>query len=143
MTGTRGHEESVQFVADQFAAIGLEPGGTDGWFQQVPLITRMLDTPGTIKGPWTGSGLLYRSCLRWGASYCSGQVPRYQKELNRRAFQFHSVKWQKNYGPLGEANYKRHRVAILRKIVHNRVVSSVEMSTFSMRHFGMMRQSPT
>ncbi len=31
MTGSRGYDESAQYVADQFAAIGLEPGGTDGW----------------------------------------------------------------------------------------------------------------
>jgi hypothetical protein len=43
MTGSRGYDESAQYVADQFAAIGLEPGGTDGWLQQVPFITRMTD----------------------------------------------------------------------------------------------------
>ena len=43
MTGTRGYDESAQWVSEQFAALGLEPGGTDGWFQQVPLITRMID----------------------------------------------------------------------------------------------------
>ena len=43
LTGSRGYDESAQYVADQFAAVGLEPGGTDGWLQQVPIITRMLD----------------------------------------------------------------------------------------------------
>lgn len=43
MTGSRGYDEAAQFVADQFTAMGLEPGGTDGWFQQVPFITRMTD----------------------------------------------------------------------------------------------------
>ena len=43
LTGSRGYDESAQYVADQFAAIGLVPGGTDGWLQQVPLITQMID----------------------------------------------------------------------------------------------------
>ncbi len=43
MTGSRGYDESAQYVAHQFAAMGLEPGGTDGWLQQVPLITRRID----------------------------------------------------------------------------------------------------
>ncbi|MCP4300674.1 MAG: M28 family peptidase [Gammaproteobacteria bacterium] len=43
LPGTRGYDESAQYVADQFAAVGLEPGGTDGWFQQVPIITRMIE----------------------------------------------------------------------------------------------------
>lgn len=42
-TGTPGYDDAAHYVADQFAAIGLEPGGTDGWLQQVPLITRVLD----------------------------------------------------------------------------------------------------
>ena len=43
LPGTRGYDESARYVADRFAAVGLEPGGTDGWFQQVPIITRMID----------------------------------------------------------------------------------------------------
>jgi hypothetical protein len=36
--GTAGHEVAARYVADQFAALGLKPGGTDsGWFQQVSL----------------------------------------------------------------------------------------------------------
>ena len=43
MTGSRGYDEAAQYVADRFADMGLEPGGTDGWFQEVPFITRMTD----------------------------------------------------------------------------------------------------
>ncbi len=43
MTATRGYDEAAQYVADRFAALGLEQGGTDGWFQEVPFITRMTD----------------------------------------------------------------------------------------------------
>jgi len=38
MTGEPGYDISAQYVADQFAQIGLEPAGTDGWYQQVPLL---------------------------------------------------------------------------------------------------------
>jgi len=43
MAGSRGYDDAAKYVADQFAAIGLEPGGTDGWMQPIPFITRMLD----------------------------------------------------------------------------------------------------
>jgi Zn-dependent M28 family amino/carboxypeptidase len=43
MTGTNGYDDAAQYVARQFASMGLAPGGTDGWFQQVPLLTRMID----------------------------------------------------------------------------------------------------
>lgn len=35
--GTRGYEAAAQYVAARMAAIGLEPAGDNGWFQQVPL----------------------------------------------------------------------------------------------------------
>lgn len=36
-TGSRGHAIAADYVASQFRAIGLEPGGDKGgWFQQVP-----------------------------------------------------------------------------------------------------------
>src|SRR5689334_7320430 len=34
-TGSRGHEIAANYVAAQFAAYGLQPGGTGGWFQRV------------------------------------------------------------------------------------------------------------
>ncbi len=39
MTGEPGYDASAEYVADQFARMGLLPGGTDGWYQQVPLRT--------------------------------------------------------------------------------------------------------
>lgn len=39
MTGEPGYDISARYVADQFAAMGLEPFGTSGWYQQVPLRT--------------------------------------------------------------------------------------------------------
>ena len=74
MTGTRGYDESAQFVADQFAAIGLEPGGSDGWLQQVPLIMRMIDiensgvtlhkSTGDVDLDWKDDLIIYADKLR-------------------------------------------------------------------------------
>ena len=72
--GTRGYDESAQYVADQFAALGLEPGGTDGWFQQVPIITRMIDiensgvtlhkSTGDVDLEWKKDFIIYADRLR-------------------------------------------------------------------------------
>lgn len=35
--GTRGYDLAAQYVASQFARIGLQPAGADGFFQHVPL----------------------------------------------------------------------------------------------------------
>jgi len=35
--GTRGHEQAARYVAARMENIGLQPGGDDGWYQQVPL----------------------------------------------------------------------------------------------------------
>ena len=36
-TGSKGYEIGAAYVASQFRAIGLEPGGTGGgWYEQVP-----------------------------------------------------------------------------------------------------------
>ncbi len=44
MTGTTAYEKAATYVAEQFAAIGLRPGGDDaGWFQQVPLHANRID----------------------------------------------------------------------------------------------------
>jgi len=36
-TGTPGYDSAARYVADQFAALGLDPAGTKGYLQQVPL----------------------------------------------------------------------------------------------------------
>lgn len=73
-TGTKGHEEAAQYVADQFKAMGLEPGGNDGWYQQVPLITRLIDTEnssvtlhadtGDIDLKWKNDVIIYADKVR-------------------------------------------------------------------------------
>jgi Zn-dependent M28 family amino/carboxypeptidase len=43
MTGAAGYDLAAKYVAGQFAALGLEPGGTEGWNQPVPLQSYVLD----------------------------------------------------------------------------------------------------
>jgi hypothetical protein len=47
MTGTPEYDEAAAYVAERFAEIGLEPGGDDGWFQQVPMLARRIDVDST------------------------------------------------------------------------------------------------
>lgn len=44
LTGEPGYDLAAQYVAEQFEAIGMEPGGDEGWYQQVPFVSYMLDT---------------------------------------------------------------------------------------------------
>lgn len=37
-TGSAGHEDAAQYVAAEFNAAGLKPGGDEGWFQYAPLV---------------------------------------------------------------------------------------------------------
>lgn len=46
--GTEGHDKSADYVATQFEAMGLEPGGSAGWFQPVTLTQYTLDTDSAI-----------------------------------------------------------------------------------------------
>jgi hypothetical protein len=43
LTGTPGYDDAAAYVAQRFEALGLEPGGEDGWYQQVPLQTYQID----------------------------------------------------------------------------------------------------
>lgn len=43
MTGTEYYVEAAAYVADQFQALGLAPGGEEGWYQPVPLLSRRID----------------------------------------------------------------------------------------------------
>jgi hypothetical protein len=46
-TPSPGLDSAAQWVADQMASFGLEPGGDDGWFQRYPYPAVGLDTDGT------------------------------------------------------------------------------------------------
>ena len=53
-TGSRGHEIAAAYVASQFMALGLKPGGSHGgWYQPVPLRSATLtgNASLTIAGP--------------------------------------------------------------------------------------------
>lgn len=43
MAGSAGHEASAEYVARFFAELGLEPAGEEGWYQQVPLVSYLID----------------------------------------------------------------------------------------------------
>ena len=47
LTGEPGYDAAAEYVVQQFAALGLTPGGDDGWYQQVPLITYKADPDST------------------------------------------------------------------------------------------------
>ncbi len=41
--GQPGYDLAAKYVAEQYAAIGLEPGGSEGWYQPVELQTYLLE----------------------------------------------------------------------------------------------------
>ncbi len=41
--GTAGEEKTVAYLANAFEALGLEPAGTDGWIQQVPMMRTTIE----------------------------------------------------------------------------------------------------
>jgi len=44
-----GEEKTIEYLKEQFAALGLEPGGTDGtWVQEVPLVSMTADPAMTL-----------------------------------------------------------------------------------------------
>ena len=74
MTGSRGYDESAQYVADQFATIGLEPRGTDGWMQAIQFVTHLVDvdnssvtlhkSEGDVELAWKDDVITYADKLR-------------------------------------------------------------------------------
>ncbi|URD60398.1 M20/M25/M40 family metallo-hydrolase [Sphingomonas sp. KRR8] len=63
-SGARGHEIAARYVAAQFRALGLQPGGTGGdWLQRVPL--RRASHDGTPVVSLTTGGKITR--LAWGS----------------------------------------------------------------------------
>lgn len=42
-TGTRGYDLGARYVAARFDALGLKPGGQNGWYQDVPFVTAAPD----------------------------------------------------------------------------------------------------
>lgn len=46
--GHEGYELAAKYVAEQYAEVGLEPGGSEEWYQQVELQTYLVDTESTM-----------------------------------------------------------------------------------------------
>src|SRR5215469_16368923 len=68
-TGTRGQELAAKYVAAQFEAFGLEPGGgKGGWFQTVPFREITVD-PSGCELSITRQGKTTR--LKWGEDFLS------------------------------------------------------------------------
>lgn len=42
-TGTRGFDLAARYVASRFEALGLKPGGKNGWYQDIPFVTATMD----------------------------------------------------------------------------------------------------
>jgi hypothetical protein len=51
-TGSAGHRLAAEYVAEQFAALGLRPAGEKGWFQPVPFDTTRLDESASSLSLW-------------------------------------------------------------------------------------------
>lgn len=54
LTGTPGYDRAAAYVAGQFRLLGLQPAGTQGFFQPVPLLEQSLDLAAstlTLVGP--------------------------------------------------------------------------------------------
>ena len=47
VAGQPGHAAAAKYVADYFADVGVGPGGDEGFYQQVPLVSYMIDTEST------------------------------------------------------------------------------------------------
>jgi hypothetical protein len=54
--GSPGYDDAARYVAERFEEIGLQPGGDDGWFQQVPIVTATIDAENSGAVLHTSSG---------------------------------------------------------------------------------------
>ena len=48
MTATAGYRVAAEYVASQFHAMGLEPAGIDGYFQDVPYASALIDSKASV-----------------------------------------------------------------------------------------------
>ncbi len=79
MTGTPQYDEAAAYVARQFAEIGLEAAGDDGWYQQVPMLANRIevDSATVVYHQDTGDG-----SLRWQEDFVMrGDAIRSQTEI--------------------------------------------------------------
>ena len=72
--GSPGHDAAAKYVAEQFEEIGLQPGGDDGWFQQVPFVTAAIDaensgvilhtSSGEVELEWIKDAVVFPDAVR-------------------------------------------------------------------------------
>jgi len=72
--GSPGHDDAANYVAEQFEEIGLQPGGDDGWFQQVPIVTAAIDAEnsgvilhtasGDVELEWVKDAVVFPDAVR-------------------------------------------------------------------------------
>jgi hypothetical protein len=70
LTGEPGFDMAAKYVSERFAEIGLEPGGDEGWYQQVPFQSYRVDTESVSMIVHRDSGdseLRYRDDYTMGA----------------------------------------------------------------------------
>ena len=74
-TPSRGLELTAQYVADQFRAFGLRPGGDSGsWFQRYPISRRRLDFAQS-RVTLSGGGVKSEARFTTSTRMAAGQVP--------------------------------------------------------------------
>ncbi len=81
--GSPGHEDAARYVAERFEEIGLQPGGDDGWFQQVPIVTAAIDaensgailhtTSGDVELEWIKDAVVFPDAIR-GETHVRAEV---------------------------------------------------------------------
>ena len=81
--GSPGHEDAARYVAERFEEIGLQPGGDDGWFQQVPTVTAAIDaensgailhtTSGDVELEWIKDAVVFPDAIR-GETHVRAEV---------------------------------------------------------------------
>jgi hypothetical protein len=72
--GSPGHDDAANYVVEQFEEIGLQPGGDDGWFQQVPIVTAAIDaensgvilhtSSGEVELEWIKDAVVFPDAVR-------------------------------------------------------------------------------
>jgi len=77
-TPSPGLEKTAQYVADQFEAFGLKPGGENGtWFQRYPLVEKRIDTASHVGFITDGGQTLARfgqTMSRWFGPFPSETI---------------------------------------------------------------------
>jgi hypothetical protein len=69
MTGTDAYDAAAAYVARQFEQLGLQPGGEDGWYQQVPFVSHRIDVDSATVTLHRDSG---DTALEWKDDYVMG-----------------------------------------------------------------------